>query len=86
MLLTLLAWPQLRAPDTAVEPELVIIDGREYTRDEIRKAAEDLQLALRYIDRYRPARVISAELSDDSAPAASEDTGNDPDGRAVPTI
>ena len=86
LFVAVLALPQLRAPDTAVEPELVIIDGRAYTREEIRKAAEDLQLALRYLDRYRPAQVISAELSDGNAAPATGDDDNSPDGRAVPTI
>lgn len=83
LILALLVLPQWRAPDTAVEPELVIIDGEEYTREEIRKAAEDLELALRYIDRYRPARVISAELEQgDSEPETRDETGDDD----VPTI
>lgn len=83
--IALLAWPQLRAPQTAVEPELVIIDGRAYTREEIRKAAEDLQLALRYIDRYRPGRVISAELDTGEAPTPASGSERN-DGDLAPTI
>lgn len=85
LVLAVLAWPQLRTADTAVDPDLVIIDGVEYTRDDIRKAAADLQIALRYIDRYRPARVISAEL-DTSAPARETDGNERDDGAEAPTI
>lgn len=86
LLAVVLAVLQSRAPGTAVEPELVIIDGEEYTREEIRKAAEDLQLALRYIDRYRPARVISAELDKGEAPPTATDDSRAQDADAVPTI
>lgn len=84
LVLAVAAWTQLRMPDTAVDPEVVLIDGVEYTRDDIRKAAADLQIALRYIDRYRPARVISAEL-DTQAPARETDSTQD-DGADAPTI
>lgn len=77
---------QVRMPGTQVEPELVIIDGQEYTRDEIRKAAADLELALRYIDRYRPARVISAELDTGAAPPTTGDESRTFEADAVPTI
>lgn len=77
---------QGRAPDTAVEPDFVIIDGEQYTREEIRKAAADLELALRYIERYRPARVISAELDTGAAPPTTPDDSRAPDAGAVPTI
>jgi hypothetical protein len=61
---------QLRTPDTAINPALVIIDGQEYTREEIQQAATDLELALRYIDKYStyPAKVISAELESSGLP------------------
>jgi len=62
---------QLREPRaTAIDPDIVIIDGVEYTREEIQKAAADLELALRYIDKYGnyPAQVISAELEESHLP------------------
>jgi hypothetical protein len=71
LLLAALVVIQLREPATiAVDPDIVIIDGTQYTREEIRKAAADLELALRYIDRYGtyPAAVISAELDESHLP------------------
>ncbi len=61
---------QLRTPDTAIDPDVVIIDGQEFTREQIQKAASDLELALRYIDEYStyPAKVISAELEQSRLP------------------
>ncbi|MDY6984704.1 MAG: hypothetical protein SV422_16585 [Pseudomonadota bacterium] len=85
LVLAVIAWTQLRTPDTAVDPELVVIDGVEYTREDIRKAAADLQIALRYIDRYRPGRVISAEL-DTKAPARETDSNEQDDSADAPTI
>jgi hypothetical protein len=82
LVLAVLLMPQWRATPTAVEPELVIIDGQEYTREEIRKAAADLELALRYIDRYGPSRVISAELDNSSQRPPSPEADSDD----VPTI
>lgn len=75
---------QLRNPATAVEPDVVIIDGTEYTREEIAQAAADLETALRYLDKYGtyPAQVISAELEDSRLPLP-EPQGND---TSVPTI
>jgi hypothetical protein len=82
LVLAVLLMPQWRATPTAIEPEVVIIDGQAYTREEIQKAAADLELALRYIDRYGPSRVISAEL-DNGSPRPEPDTQ---DSDAVPTI
>jgi hypothetical protein len=76
---------QLReTPATAIEPDVVIIDGTEYTREEIRKAAADLDLALRYLDKYGtvPAQVISAELENSRLPLPEPQA----QGEAPPTI
>jgi hypothetical protein len=62
---------QLREPATvAVDPDIVVIDGTEYTREEIQQAAADLETALRYLDKYGtyPAQVISAELENSRLP------------------
>jgi hypothetical protein len=71
LLLAVVLVIQLRTPaTTAVDPDIVVIDGTEYTREEIQKAAADLELALRYIDKYGtyPAAVISAELEESHLP------------------
>lgn len=81
LVLAVLLVPQWRTPPTAIEPELVIIDGQEYTREEIQKAAADLELALRYLDRYGPAQVISAELDNSSSQAPEAANGDN-----APTI
>ena len=86
LVLALMLVPQLRVGDTAIEPELVVIDGEVYTRDEIQKATADLELALRYIDKYRPARVISAELDKDQPEAAPQDSGEQKRRDEAPTI
>ncbi len=75
----------VRTPQTAIEPEVVIIDGREFTREQIQKAATDLELALRYIDKYGtyPAKVISAELEQSHLPLPLPQSESDDD---APTI
>jgi hypothetical protein len=84
LVLTVLFIVQLRdTPATVVDPDVVIIDGTEYTREEIQKAAADLELALRYIDKYGtyPAQVISAELEDSGLPLPEPQQGE-----TAPTI
>lgn len=68
--LLVLQLPQLRVADPAPDPDRVLIDGRAYTREEIVQAAADLELALRYLDKYAsfPARVVSAELEHSRLP------------------
>jgi hypothetical protein len=76
---------QLREPQTRViDPDLVIIDGTAYTREEIQKAAADLELALRYLDKYGtyPAQVISAELESSRLPLPEPQAQSAP----IPTI
>ncbi len=76
---------QLREPATvAVDPDIVVIDGTEYTREEIQQAAADLELALRYLDKYSamPAQVISAELENSRLPLPEPQVP----GEAPPTI
>lgn len=70
---------QLRGPDTAIDPEVVIIDGQEFTREQIQQAASDLELALCYIDEYGtyPAKVISAELEQSRLPLPPPQRGSD---------
>lgn len=61
---------QLRIADAPVAPVRVVINGQEYTQEEIMKAAADLEIALRYLDKYGsyPARVVSAELENSRLP------------------
>lgn len=68
MLAAVLLSPRLG--ESTAEPQTVMVDGREYTEDEIIKAAQDLELALRYLDKYGsyPARVVSAELKQSHLP------------------
>jgi hypothetical protein len=70
LVLVMLLVIQLHSSDTVVDPELVIIDGREYTREEIVRATADLELALRYLDKYAsyPAKVVQAELEESRLP------------------
>jgi hypothetical protein len=70
LVLVMLLVIQLRDFDTVVDPELVIIDGREYTREEIVRATADLELALQYLDKYAsyPAKVVQAELEESRLP------------------
>ncbi len=73
-----------RPERTAVDPDLVIIDGTAYTREEIQQAAADLETALRYLDKYGayPAQVISAELENSRLPLPEPQEASEP----VPTI
>jgi hypothetical protein len=76
---------QLREPATvAVDPDIVVIDGTEYTREEIQQAAADLETALRYLDKYGtyPAQVISAELENSRLPLPEPQQQGEP----APTI
>lgn len=61
---------QFRGAGPAVDPDIVIIDGQQFTREEILRATEDLELALRYLDKYGsyPARVVQAELEQSHLP------------------
>lgn len=51
-------------------PQTVTVDGVEYNQEEILRAAADLELALRYLDKYGtiPARLVHAELQPHTEP------------------
>lgn len=69
VLVTLLVF-QFHGTGTPIDPQIVIIDGQEYTREDIIRAAADLEIALRYLDKYGsyPARVVRAELEQSRLP------------------
>lgn len=54
-------------------PDLVVINGQEYTQEEVIQAAQELELALRYLDKYGsyPARVVTTELQQPYLPLPS---------------
>lgn len=56
--------------DRARSPDLVVVNGQEYSQEELIQAAEELELALRYLDRYGtvPARVVHTELQQSRLP------------------
>jgi hypothetical protein len=68
---------QFRAP---ADSRRVVIDGQEYSLADIIEATEDLEIALRYLDKYAsyPARVVSAELEQSHLPLPPPANGSPP--------
>jgi hypothetical protein len=56
-------------------PQTVTVDGVEYSQAEILRAAADLEIALRYLDKYGtiPARVVHAELQEQPLAASKNE-------------
>ncbi|MES2605580.1 MAG: hypothetical protein V4603_11630 [Pseudomonadota bacterium] len=54
----------------AAQPQTLVVNGQEYTQEEVIKAAADLELALRYLSKYGtyPARVVSTQLDESHLP------------------
>lgn len=61
-------------------PDTITVDGVAYSQAEVLRAAADLELALRYLDKYGsfPARLVHADRQEDAAPTR--------DASAPPTI
>jgi anti-sigma factor RsiW len=49
------------------DPGFITVDGVEYSQAEVLRAAADLELALRYLDKYGsfPARLVNADRQDE---------------------
>lgn len=49
-------------------PGFITVDGVEYSQAEVLRAAADLELALRYLDKYGsfPARLVHADRQDEA--------------------